>query len=288
MALNFKLGYPSTATKVGGGGYVPGYGKVGSTKSIGSGFGGKLTNSLSTSLAANVVPTFTAQVPTVAPQTQAKAGEAPQLSNGQSGSGAAVAAHNDPRDPTYWTDVAKIQNTFSQNEAQYNLQQQQGQTQLTNTIAQLDRQNPIDIGNARGNYNNAGLFYSSRLGGTEGDINYQYGQAKNTANTGYGNLVDQLNILRNSNQAQYGRGPNGELTGTAYLDALNAGIGRASAADAEYAQQNLLAQILAAQNAPPPPAPAPAAPVSNIPPGFSAPIGSIWANLSGIGRRSKR
>jgi hypothetical protein len=137
-------------------------------------------------------PTFTASIPAAPAQAQAQAGAGPQLSTASSGGGV---AHGDPRDPTYWTDVAKIHNTFGTNEASYNLQETQGRTKLSDTLAQYDKQQPIDIGNARGSYNNAGLFYSTRLGGAEGDITSKYGMARNSARAGFQGLTDQLAIL---------------------------------------------------------------------------------------------
>lgn len=231
----FKIGYPSFAAKTGGYGNVPGQTQS-NVKPIGSGIGGKLTNSLSSSAAQNTPPTFTPQVPSGANYAAAQAGGAPQLSNAGSGGGTT----GDPRDPTYWTDVAKIKQTFDTNTSSYNLQQTQAQTSMDNALQALDKQEPIDVSNARGSYNNAGLFYSSKLTGATGDLTSQYGTKRGEARTGFSNLVDQLNILRNTNQNTYGTGPGGALTGTAYLDALNAGVGRQTAADQAAAAANAL------------------------------------------------
>lgn len=224
-----------TATKISGYGSVPGqkqskpYGGIpGSAPAVGL------------SAPANTVPNFTPQTPAGASYAGAQAGAAPQLSTAASGG---AVAHGDPRDPTYWTDVAKINDTFGSNESKYNLQQTQAQTSRDNALAALDKQQPVDTSNARGQYNNSGLFYSSRLTGAEGNITSAYEKNRNDTKAGFTNLVDQLGLLRADNQKQYGKGPNGELTGTAYLDALNAGVGRATAADQAAAQANLLAGL---------------------------------------------
>lgn len=211
----------ATATKLSGAGKAPGMPAVGNS--------GVPANTPAYSANTGSTPTFTAT-----------AGAAPQLSNASSGGGV---AHGDPRDPTYWTDVAKIQNTFGTNDTSYNTQQTQGQTALDSKLGELDKQEPIDKSNASGSYNNSGLLYSTRLTGALGDIASQFGTQRTNARTGFTNLVNNLNILRNQNQNENGRGPNGELTGTNYLDALNSGIGRSASADQAAAQANLLAGL---------------------------------------------
>lgn len=209
---------PKTATKTGSKSNVPG---------IKAPYGAP---------APGAVPTFTPSMPTGASFAAAQAGQAPELSGGGSGGGVA----GDPRDPTYWTDVAKIKNTFDTSNQSYDLQQQQGQTQLNTQLAALDRQQPIDASNQKGSYNNSGLLYSSRLTGAQGELTHQYDTNRTSARGGYGNLVDQLNILRKQNKNQYGEG------GTAYLDALNAGVGRSTDADRAAAANNSLVGMPAA------------------------------------------
>lgn len=207
---------------------LPGYGNTpGQTQSKvpTQGFGNQ-PNSIS------LPPTFHPQVPQYA---AAQAGVAPQV-GGAGGGGTS----SDPRDPTYWSEVGKIWQTFGTNNDSYNLQESQGKTQLTTAIAALDKQEPVDKSNTRGSYNANGGFYGSRLGSALTDLTGKYKDSRIAANTGFGNLVDSLNILRNNNQVQYGRGPNGELTGSAYTDALNAGVGRATTADTTAADNNAL------------------------------------------------
>lgn len=232
-----STGRTKLATKLSGYGNVPGQKPL--TSKTSSAYGG-LSSGYFQQGGTAAPPTFTAQVPTAAPQAAAQAGAGPQLSTSSSGGGV---AHGDPRDPTYWTDVAKIHNTFGTNEASYNLQETQGRTKLTDTLAQYDKDEPINISNARGNYNSSGLFYSSRLGGAETDITSKFGKARGEANAGFKGLTDQLTILRNQNQNENGVDANGNLTGTNYLDALNAGIGRRTAADQALAEQNILAGL---------------------------------------------
>jgi hypothetical protein len=238
MATTFdSTGRTRLATKLSGYGNVPGQKTTGGKTS--TSYGG-LSSGYFAQGGTPAPPTFTASIPAAPAQAQAQAGTGPQLSTASSGGGV---AHGDPRDPTYWTDVAKIHNTFGTNEASYNLQETQGRTKLTDTLAQYDKQEPIDIGNTRGSYNNAGLFYSTRLGGATTDIVSKYGEARNSANAGFKGLTDQLAILRNQNQNENGVDAQGNLTGTNYLDALNAGIGRSSAADQALAEQNILAGL---------------------------------------------
>lgn len=226
----------ATATKQSGYGNAPGYGKVGGAAKLNTTpkFGSPALQQAPAGL-----PSFNAYTPPAAvPQAGAQAGAAPQLSNASSAGGGGVAA--DPRDPTYWTDVSKIHNTFGTNNTSYDQQQTQGQTQLTNTLAALDRQQPIDTSNQRGQYNDSGLFYSTKLTGASGELIHNYETNRTNANAGFGNLVSQLTILRKQNQDTYGTGPNGELTGTAYSDALNNTVGRATTADQLAAQNNSL------------------------------------------------
>lgn len=224
------------ATKLSGYGNVPGQ-KAGTPKPIGSGFGGKLSNSLSNSLSST--PTFTAQVPGSAAYGAAQAGAAPTIGAGGSGAGAT----GDPRDPSYWTDVAKINQTFNTNNQSYDLQQTQAQTSRDNALTQLDKQQPIDVTKQRAGFNSSGLLYSTALSNAKGDLDSQYDTNRTNTKTGFTNLVDQLNILRNTNQATYGTGPGGALTGTAYLDALNAGIGRQTTTDTSSAAAGTLAPM---------------------------------------------
>lgn len=227
----------ATATKTTGYGNVPGYGKVGGTPKLNKTpkFGSPALQQAPAGL-----PSFNSlSPPAVAPQAAPQAGTAPQLSTGSSGGGVAA----DPRDPTYWTDVAKIKNTFDTTNQSYDLQESQGRTQLNTSLAALDRQQPIDTSNQKGTYNNSGLFYSSKLTGAETELTHKYDEDRTGARAGFGNLVDSLNILRRQNKNQYGTGPNGELTGTAYLDALNAGVGRSTEADTARANSNTLAGL---------------------------------------------
>jgi hypothetical protein len=240
-SLMKSLAKPSRASKVPGGyGNVPGMGKQSNPKPMGSGFGGGLTNSLGTG-AANVIPTFTPQVPGGPNFQAAQGGQQAQL--GAGGGSGGTASHTDPRDPTYWTDTIKIKNTFDANDTSYNQQQTAGQTALDKAIASYDKQEPIDTSNARGQFNNAGLFYSSKLTGAEGDIASTYSTRRTDARAGFAGLVNSLNTLRGQNQQTYGRGPNGELTGTAYLDALNNATGRQEDRDSAAATANILAGL---------------------------------------------
>lgn len=228
----------STASKLNGYGNVPGYGKVTNATKLSKApkFGTPALQQAPTGL-----PSFNAYTaPPAATYSAAQAGSSPDLSNSGSASGSGPGVAADPRDPTYWTDVAKIKNTFDTTNQGYDLQQTQGQTQLNNSLAALDRQQPIDTSNQSGQYNDNGLFYSSKLTGAEGELIHQYATNRTNSKTGFTNLVDSLNILRKQNQNQYGTGANGELTGTAYGDALNNAVGRATTADQLAAQQNSL------------------------------------------------
>lgn len=166
-----------------------------------------------------------------------KASGGAQLGSGGDAGGATV---GDPRDPTYWTDIAKINQTFGNQMAGYDLQETQGKTTLTNALANYDKAQPIDISNARGSFNNSGLFYSTRLGQAQGDIVTKYGDARTQANTGFNNLVSGLNIERNNTTNQFGVG------GTGYAEAFNNAAGRQGERDAALAQQNAFAQLTAA------------------------------------------
>jgi hypothetical protein len=219
----------STATKTGGVGNVPGMKLPQPTKPL-TQWGGASGWQIG-----QAPPTFTPQTPNFSP---AAAGSGPPPT------AAGTGVPGDPRDPTYWTEVAQIHQTFGTNLAGYDLQEKQGQTKLTNALDSYDKQQPIDTSNARGSYNNSGLFYSSRLGQAETGITEKYDTARTDAKAGFAGLHDSLAILRNDNQNKYGTGPNGELTGTAYLNALNAGTGRATASDTALANQNILAALL--------------------------------------------
>jgi hypothetical protein len=251
------------ATKLPGRGVVPGMGTVG---------------------AAGVSPTYQANIGTTPTFQPAQAGAGVQL--GQGGA-AGTASTTDPRDPTYFSDIARIQNYYNNTTADYQHQQDLGRRTLTDTLNQLATQQPIDTTSARKSYNNAGLFYGTALSNAEGDITSKYNKANTDANTGYNDLVDNLTTLRGRLQNQYGTGANGELTGSAYTDAFQGAVGRQTDRDSAAAQNQLLASLIHPQAAPTTPG-APPAPVSlgSVIPGAVGPsVGSIWASMSGIGNR---
>lgn len=169
-------------------------------------------------------------------------GSAQKATGPQLGAGGDVggATTGDPRDPTYWTDIAKIKQTYGNTMAGYDLQQTRGQTALTDALASYDKAEPIDISNARGSFNNSGLFYSTRLGQAQGDIVSKYKDARTKANTGFNDLVSGLNIERGNTTANYGEG------GIAYADAFNNATGRQTERDTTSANNNALAQLAAA------------------------------------------
>lgn len=186
------------------------------------------------------IPNFTPQTPAAALYAAPQAGAKPEISSGTAAGGV---AHGDPRDPTYWTDVAKVNNTFNTNVSDYDRQDTAGLTARDNALAALDKQQPIDTSNARGQYNDAGLFYSSKLTSAETGITSAYDTNRTAARTGYSDLLSHLNILRNQNQNENGRDAQGNLTGTNYLDALNAATGRQITADQAAASANVLAGL---------------------------------------------
>lgn len=211
------------ATKVSGYGNIPGAPKMGTPALQKSPILPGFTN--------QAFGGFTPSLPgQAATSSTAAAVAAPALSTGGGSSASTV----DPRDPTYWTNIAKINDAFTTTNAQLDQQETQGRTDLTNNLAALDKQQPIDTSNARGTYNNSGLFYSTKLTGAEGDITSKYGDARTAANTGFNSLLNNININRTANQKANGAG------GTGYADALNDASGRAvSAAQASAAAGGL-------------------------------------------------
>lgn len=162
---------------------------------------------------------------------------APQLGGGGEVGGASSA---DPRDPTYWTDIAKINQTFQGTMSGLDLQETKGRTTLTNALAGYDKAEPIDISNARGSYNNSGLFYSTRLGQAEGGIVSKYGAARTDARQGFNDLLSGIDIERGTQRATYGPG------GTAYGEAFNNAAGRQTDRDTTSANNNALASLASA------------------------------------------
>jgi hypothetical protein len=201
----------ANAVKLPGQGNVPGVGAVG----------------------ANGTPSAAANIPGAPTFAAATTPGGPQYGEGSAPGGTTT----DPRDPTYFSDLGKIQQYYQNTAADYDRQQTLGQQSLTDSLNKLNYQHPIDIGNARGSYNNAGLFYSTRLSGAEGDIEHKYADAETGAKTGFKNLVDSLDINRNRLKSTYGEG------GTEYQDALGRAVGRQSDRDAAAAQLQLLATL---------------------------------------------
>lgn len=184
---------------------------------------------------ANFTPAFTPNIPGVPTFTPAKPGEAPQLAGGGGGGGGA--GGTDPRDPTYWTNIGKIKTHFDNTMQDYTTQETAGQTKLTQALNEFDKQQPIDTGNARGQFNKSGLFYSTRLGQEEKNIAGKFEGARDAAKAGFGALVGQLTTLRGRTTATYGEG------GSAYADELNAATDRQTGRDTAAANSNQLATL---------------------------------------------
>lgn len=129
-----------------------------------------------------------------------------------------------PLDSTYFNNIAtnnaKLQHTIDT----LGLQQQQAQTNLQNTLGNLDYQQPRDQLRLMQNANRNGALYSSVYGQNQGDLVRQYANQRTNAQTSFDQLAQRI-----ANEI----GIDKENTGIDNHNEYTNAIGRAAAAAAK-------------------------------------------------------
>lgn len=144
---------------------------------------------------------------------------------------------SDPRDPTYWTNVGALNFAYNNAVAGLGTRDVAASTKLANSLADFNRQEPIDTQHQRENYNDQGLFYSGHLGEAYGNLVADYARKRTGARdefaSEHADYLSQLDFLS---------GKLGYDTGTE----LNNATGRQIDADTTSANNNSLAQLVQA------------------------------------------
>lgn len=95
------------------------------------------------------------------------------------------AAAPDPRDATYFNDIAKLEQFYSTRKADLQAGSDQDTRDLAKSNADLDVQRPKDDLSAKQNANKAGLFYSGFLGKNLGEIETSYANRRAALQTSF-------------------------------------------------------------------------------------------------------
>lgn len=141
----------------------------------------------------------------------------------------------DIRDPAYWLDQANINQYYGTQSAQYTALSAQDKIALDRATTLLGENETKGLHAADVGANKAGLFYSSELGKTRGDIELNYTRDVFNANQDYTGRQQLRDIGQRDLVAQFGPG------GLKTQEALQAGKDRQLARDQEAAKNNALA-----------------------------------------------
>lgn len=91
----------------------------------------------------------------------------------------------DPRDSTYWQNLAKLQFTRNQQQAQLTQEQAYADTDFAEAVRRRLGQKVEDVQNIRQGANREGLFYSGQLGKRQGDYEVDFQRREADAQTAY-------------------------------------------------------------------------------------------------------
>lgn len=129
----------------------------------------------------------------------------------------------DIRDPSYWTDIANVDQYYGTQKAQFGEERRQDIESRDRALTILGEKEPQDIRKTQEGANKAGLFYSSVLGRDLGNLRTDYARQRETIGSGYTGRENLRQIGESALNTQYAPG------GIKYREAANAGAGRATA-----------------------------------------------------------
>lgn len=194
----------------------------------------------STWIAANAIPKLTGQSNTIKPDrsnTRLNAAYLPTLlrdaTRAQAGAtpSAPAAPPPDPRDASYWTQIAGNRQARANGRADLDRADKDSELDKGNAIDQLVQANARSLMTAKQGQNKAGLFYSTTANNQNRDLENEHTRKVGDVNEQFRRAALDRESKRRDLDALYGDGTDDNV-GSAGLAALTEAIARALAAQA--------------------------------------------------------